>query len=270
MQLLVAVLFLLLVYRVSPFTFPVSEKPYTITRNFFPQTTENYSEVFDDVATLDKWDSAQYGTYCGPASSAAYTDYISNVLSNIQMEGYYPVVIDVSAGDLPWQLPAIAAAREKAGRVAQGRLSHFPFVALDVSPVILSRAMERAKDFPNIFIDQFNMVVDRLHVNAGVVLCRDTIQHMPLADGLTALKNIANSGASTLILGGYLHAQQNWNIRPGDYYLINPTLPPFSIDRTRGLYRMEVEDAKRFNNHTKYLFYIDLHVLRQDPLYQIV
>lgn len=256
------VLLLILLYHCAG-----SELPYTIHRANSTDTGLSTAELFDAIATTDYWESRHLGTACGPGSSDRYTDYIRAFVTAMQFRYNFPIVVDVSCGDLPWQLQSIKMARDM---LAWHTPEVFPFVALDISQVMLQGARRRAEGVGMVYVDRMDVTQDRLIVEGGLVICRDTLQHLPIADAMNALKLIANSGASMLILGGYDDNRVgNVNIRTGQYYLFNPRLAPFLIDRDKGLLMVNLEDTLIFNGARKFVYVIDLTIMRQSPLYQL-
>jgi hypothetical protein len=69
-----------------------------------------------------------------------------------------------------------------------------------------------------------------------LALCRDALQHLPLALAVSVLENLGATGARLVALGSYLEETAgNAEIPTGEYYKINLLLPPFSLNASRAV-----------------------------------
>ena len=64
---------------------------------------------------------------------------------------------------------------------------------------------------------------------ADLVLCRDCLVHLPLAEGMEALANIRRSGATWLLATTFPTREANPDIRMGRWRPLNLCRPPFSL-----------------------------------------
>ena len=64
---------------------------------------------------------------------------------------------------------------------------------------------------------------------ADLVLCRDCLVHLPLAESLEALANIRRSGATWLLATTFPTREANPDIRMGRWRPLNLCRPPFSL-----------------------------------------
>jgi hypothetical protein len=65
---------------------------------------------------------------------------------------------------------------------------------------------------------------------ADLVICRDAMMHMPLADGLATLENFRRVFATWLVATTFDYGV-NEDVPEGDFYHINLEAPPFSLGR---------------------------------------
>ena len=85
-----------------------------------------------------------------------------------------------------------------------------------------------------------------------LALCRDALQHLPLALAVGVLENLAASGARLVALGSYLEETAgNAEIPVGEYYKINLLLPPFSLNASRAVDVLNEASSRR--NERKYM-----------------
>ncbi len=79
-----------------------------------------------------------------------------------------------------------------------------------------------------------DLIRDPLPV-ADLVLCRDCLVHLPLAEGADALANIRRSGATWLLATTFPSRGANADIRMGRWRPLNLCLPPFSLPAPEAL-----------------------------------
>lgn len=82
-----------------------------------------------------------------------------------------------------------------------------------------------------------------------LILSRDSLQHLPMADAYAFLHNVVNSGAKLLLVGSYLHRERNENLdhagkESGSItaYAVNLLQAPFLV-QPAPLESMDEEDS---------------------------
>src|SRR6185503_20701829 len=96
------------------------------------------------------------------------------------------------------------------------------YIGLDIVPGAIEVSRRRHPDREYTVAD---ICVDDLPPS-DAILCRDVMQHLSYADGLTALNNFRRSGAKYLIASMYTNGS-NEDVPTGGYYQIDLTKAPF-------------------------------------------
>jgi hypothetical protein len=88
-----------------------------------------------------------------------------------------------------------------------------------------------------------------------LALCRDALQHLPTMLAVGVLENLSASGARLVALGSYLEEEGgNVEIVTGDYYKINLTLPPFSLNASEAIDILNEASARKHERKYVLLF----------------
>ena len=161
--------------------------------------------AFSRVYRLNTWQGRD-DVRSGPGSSNEATRDLSKQLPKIIADLGVTSVLDVGCGDGRW-MPKLPG-----------------YIGIDVAGEAVARARER---FPDRTYQRLDAVVDELPV-CGAIICRDVLQHLPLADGLAMLDNFRRSGARYLLANTHLKGI-NVNIRAGRFYRVDLEAEPFSL-----------------------------------------
>ncbi|HEX2386206.1 MAG TPA: class I SAM-dependent methyltransferase [Candidatus Binatia bacterium] len=65
--------------------------------------------------------------------------------------------------------------------------------------------------------------------SADAILCRETLIHLSLADGLKVLENFKRSGARYLLISNYPAVRENTDVLTGHWRKLNMELAPFGL-----------------------------------------
>ena len=98
------------------------------------------------------------------------------------------------------------------------------YVGVDIVPGAIASARTR---FPGRDFRVADIVLDDLP-RADAVLCRDVLQHLPLADGLSAIENFRRAGARFLLSSTH-EGGRNRNVPAGRWFAIDLEAAPFSL-----------------------------------------
>lgn len=154
--------------------------------------------VFDDIYRTNAWGGTE--SLSGPGSTHESTALVSEWLTSKVDELGIESILDVGCGDCNWQ-------------------PDFPgYMGMDVSKVALQAARRR---WPKrLFVSGMR--------RADAVLCREVMQHLPLADGLDLLERIVNTGARYLFATTY-RSGHNLDVKAGEHFHINLEDEPFDL-----------------------------------------
>lgn len=169
--------------------------------------------IFTDIYKHAAW--GHHGDGSGIGSSPSYNRAMQRHLAALIKRYQVRSIVDVSCGACRWQAGFL---RRHPG------LSYY---GLDIAAPALARAKANLAGLPNARVVRGDLRNARLPP-CDLLMCRDTLQHMSLANIQLALKNIARCNARMVVLGGYFPGK-NKNIEDGGYFDFNPVLEPFNM-----------------------------------------
>lgn len=210
-------------------------------------STETQS-TFVAIYETAYWGDDDVGGRSGHGSTHEQTRGVHRILLELQQELGFRSLLDVSCGSMEWMAHVLAD---------MWRADHcLSFVGCDIVPALIDKhrvtyTLNRLMRFHVLDVSG-----PAFQTNADLLLCRDTLQHLPLAQVHRALRNMADSGARYLLLGGYHQNPRNVDIYTGDYQLFNPRAEPFLLDEERGLLR-EIREGPVARGWEKTLYLVD-------------
>lgn len=131
----------------------------------------------------------------------------------IQMLGIHSM-LDAPCGAREWQTPFVL------DRMQKDR--DFKYLGLDIT----EHALKENKLLPTILQDLVNQDLPKGY---DLILSRDALQHNSQTDVFTILKRFACSDARFFLIGSYMKASRNRDIKTGEYFRINLAIPPYSL-----------------------------------------
>ena len=161
-------------------------------------------DTFSDIYRGNRWNGTD--SLSGPGSGAVATKLLRDEILRLVRELGVQTVIDAACGDGYW-MPDLPG-----------------YVGVDVAPEAIHRARKRN---PGRTYLVGNVATMKLP-SADLVIIRDAIQHLSLADGLATLASIVRSRPRYLLASTYVGGQ-NVDIVTGDCYSPDLTAPPFSM-----------------------------------------
>jgi len=159
--------------------------------------------TFADIYRTGSWG----GQGCGPGSEHEATALLERVLPELVNGVHARTVFDAACGDGSW-MPDLPR-----------------YMGMDIvrEAVDAARAAHPRRHY---FVG--DMRKDR--IRADVVICRDAMMHLPLADGLATLENFRTTGATWLVATTFEDGR-NEDISEGGFYHINLEAEPFRLGK---------------------------------------
>jgi hypothetical protein len=159
-------------------------------------------KIFSHLYSRNGWNGD--ATRAGPGSSLKATETIQRELPRFLEELGVTSVLDAGCNDSLWQpdLPG--------------------YIGVDIVPAAIEASKRRHPDREYWVTD---ICTDDLP-RTDAILCRDAMQHLSFADGLSALNNFRRSGAKYLIASMYTRGK-NEDVPTGGYFQINLLDAPF-------------------------------------------
>ena len=154
--------------------------------------------AFADIYARNRWNGVE--SRSGPGSGTASTLHVIPELLALTGRLGIQSVLDLGCGDSFW-LPDLPG-----------------YVGLDVAPEAVARARARHPD-------RTYALADARYVpfrSFDLVLSRDAMQHLPLADVVAILANVRASGSRWLLASTY-HGGENRDVPPGGFHAVDLT-----------------------------------------------
>ena len=114
--------------------------------------------------------------------------------------------------------------------------------------IVESLVKDHAEKYPRYEFRSIDFVVDEIP-KAELIICRDALQHRPLPDIKTALKNFSASGAKYLLTTTHIRRfgfRNGRNIRPGRCRDRNLLMTPFNLPDPIVIYSEKYPDQHKF------------------------
>jgi SAM-dependent methyltransferase len=156
-----------------------------------------------------RWRSEETGS--GPGSTLESTRHIREMLPQLLQRIDAKHLLDAPCGDFNWM-----------NHVALGDIR---YTGVDIVPGLVK---ENQKKYPDREFIVADITKDTLPP-ADVVLSRDCFIHLPNSLILSAMANFKKSGIKYMLTNTYDFIQQNEDVEPGDFRMINLRLAPFSL-----------------------------------------
>jgi SAM-dependent methyltransferase len=182
-------------------------------------------DTFVEIMKRGIWGSA--GNESGGGSTIDYTAKARDIVLHVVEQYQVRSLLDVACGDFSWMPLVLERIR-----------GEFRYVGGDIVPALVERHRQSHPAHEFLVLD---CVCDDLPA-CDLVLCRDMLQHLPVADIKAALRNISRSGARFLLATTHLR-QVGWrnrrDIRVGKCNDRNLLLGPFNLGNPVAIYSEE-------------------------------
>lgn len=169
------------------------------------------AQVFSNIYSQRLWNPE--GTPSGKGSEPEATNRIIGPLLVMLDFLEAASVLDVGCGESTW-LDIDWLDTEVGG-----------YSGCDIVPGIIQKAREL---HPTREYHVADIVTDPLP-SKDVILCRDVLMHLPVEQGVQALKNFRRTGALWLIATTFEKGTNERGIEVGEFYRINMETPPFEL-----------------------------------------
>ncbi|KAJ1468358.1 hypothetical protein T484DRAFT_1855553 [Baffinella frigidus] len=170
-------------------------------------TDYNVSSVFDAGCGDVNWQRLADAIERGPGSYLANTEASRAFLSRVITDYNVSSVFDAGCGDVNWQKKVDAIGRVR-------------YVGADVVPDMITANRREFASFKNMEFLQHDLVKDAIPENFDLILCRDTLFHLPLWDAVEVLRKFDASGAKYLMAHFDEDLAHNWpDISAGKYLM---------------------------------------------------
>lgn len=169
-------------------------------------------EVFRSIYTRNLWGNAE--SRSGPGSSLAQTEHVRRGLQKLLLLRGICHLLDVPCGDANWVMKII--------QVDQDLIYH----GGDIVPELVE---ENRLKYPKFDWQVLDICTSDLP-QASMILCRDCLVHLPIANIFEALANIKRSGATWLTMTTFPGIPEgNKDIITGSWRRLDFQQPPFNF-----------------------------------------
>ena len=228
--------------------FGVQKRTSTADSSTGLQPNQDVQNKFEHIYDSHLWSDGNGGS--GTGSGLAVTQYAMSSIRTVVNKFEITSMADVPCGGMHW-MPYLL-------RDLRGDVHNFSYHGLDIVRSVIEASQVR---FANESWMHFEVLdFTRTPVPAGVelIMCRDALQHLPLAMVVDALEMFSKSEAQFLLVGSYLGSvAENRAIEAGDYYSINLTLDPFLLTGYQHLYHEHTSEFIEDPDKHLLLFPID-------------
>lgn len=183
-----------------------------------------YEDEFTKIFATRYWGSQESAS--GGGSSLEATTVLRNSLPRIFSRKDIRSFLDIPCGDFHWMQSV--------------DLRGIDYMGGDiVAPLIeQNRAQHQRRGVRFLHLD---VIHDSLPA-ADPVLCRDCLVHLPLADAVATLRNIARSGSRWLLATTFPSRMENQEIAAGKWRPLNLQIAPFHLPEPDELVNEEFAD----------------------------
>jgi len=166
-------------------------------------------QAFVKIYAANIWADGE--SVSGPGSTVERASLFRPELEALLRELNIDSLLDAGCGDFNW-LPRF-------------HLGSIRVLGVDIVPELVSA---NSKRHPGIEFVVADIVSDPLP-RTDLILCRDTLGHLPNADVTRALTNFRRSGATWLLTNTFVSHDRNSDIVAGSWRPLNLQMPPFAL-----------------------------------------
>jgi SAM-dependent methyltransferase len=150
----------------------------------------------------------------GSGSTLEQTQVIRNEIPKLLREFQVQSILDAPCGDLYW--------------MRHVDLGGIHYIGADIVAELIRRNIAAFGTSDKRHFIVCDLGRDNLP-KVDLVLCRDCLVHLKLADALEVIRNIKRSGARFLLVTTHVHCGLNRELGPNFFRPLNLQLPPFEL-----------------------------------------
>jgi hypothetical protein len=182
---------------------------------------------------------AYWGTkhLSGAGSTLDSTKFVRNIIEKIVVDYQIRTLVDVACGDMVWMPLVVDGIR--------GRGIELDYLGCDI---VDSLIVQHQRTYPNLRFQHLDFVDGEIP-KADLIICREALQHLPVRDIISALRNFSSSGAKYLLATIHLRRAGigNWlSGKTGRCRNRNLLLAPFSLPNPLCIFPEELGEKDKF------------------------
>ncbi|MGD0200323.1 MAG: class I SAM-dependent methyltransferase [Bryobacteraceae bacterium] len=181
---------------------------------YFVNRLKGRRVVFARIFRENRWGGSE--SVSGRGSDLENTEVLRQALGGLVRRLSVQSLLDIPCGDCNWIMHSQVP-------------DSLSYLGADIVPELISSNIARWNR-PNVSFQVIDLVSSRLP-RADLVLVRDCLVHLMLADGLRALRNVCTSGSRYLLTTTYPNTASNPDVPTGWWRPLNLERPPFSLPR---------------------------------------
>ena len=144
-------------------------------------------------------------------------------------------LLDAPCGSSHWWPPLLRSIREV--------IPCFRYRGVDIVASVIAASSAQWRDDELTTFAVADVSQQPLGSGYDMVLCRDALQHLPLALAVGVLANIASTHPRLLLVGSYLTENDNRDVAIGDYYPVNVVKWPFILPEPEAVFEEKVPNT---------------------------
>jgi len=179
--------------------------------------------VFSSIYKQNTWTKDGGGS--GTGSTVSYTKRTRSVIAHVLKEHNVQTMIDAPCGSFHW-MPLVFE-RLKAVGAGPNEYTGYDVVASVIQSVSAAHATNVST--PKLQFLVADLTTDSLPRGKDLILSRDALQHLSLAQIRAVLRNFQQADPKLLLVGSYPGTYDNVDIPTGSYFPVNVLRPPFEL-----------------------------------------
>lgn len=195
------------------------------------EKSKDRKQAFTSIYNQGYWGSDNLS---GSGSSLEATRVTREIVSRVIRDYEIRSIVDVACGDFAW-MPLIL---DQLGDSVK-------YTGCDIVENLLDRHKEK---YPQYSFQSLDFVVGKIP-EGELIICREALQHLPIADIQAALRNFSASGAKYLLATTHPRRsgiRNRRDIRPGRCRDRNLMIPPFNLPNPLVLYWEQYDEKDKF------------------------
>ncbi len=165
--------------------------------------------MFDAIYRANTWGDPESASGLGSTRARA-TAFLADLLAVVSSLGVSSL-LDAPCGDFNWAAPLSDSVDS--------------YIGVDIVPSLIKTNQRRHSAPHRRFLCK-DIIRDPLP-RADLVLCRDALVHLTLADALSTIESFRRSGAEYLLATTFVGDRQNQDVATGEWRPLNLERPPF-------------------------------------------